>query len=223
MVFEKKIDKIFVRSIVKIVSVINTLMNKRSAIQQGGLTMDKDQKTALIVVDVQSTFMEGGGLPVPQGEDVVSIINDLMNEFDYVITTQDWHINPGEHISNEPDFVDSWPVHGMANTQEAELHPNLNHPLDGLRIKKGQYDAGYSGFSGVAEDGRNLEKVLLDLGVKKVFVCGLATEYCVRATALDSRDCGFDTTVILRASRGVTPEGVENAVSEMRDAEVEIG
>ena len=177
--------------------------------------MSKKQKTALIVVDVQPTFMEGGGLPVPKGEEVVPIINDLMDKFDYVVTTQDWHIDPGDHISDDPDFKNSWPSHGMAGTAEAELHPDLKHPSDGLRVKKGQYDSGYSGFSGNAEDGRTLQGILLELGVKKVFVCGLATEYCVKATALDAKRLGFDTEVLLYASRGVTPEGVESAIKEM--------
>ena len=178
--------------------------------------MSKKQKTALIIVDVQPTFMEGGGLPVPQGREVVPIINDLMGEFDYVITTQDWHIDPGDHISDDPDFKDSWPSHGLAGTLDAELHPDLKLPSNVLGIKKGQYDAGYSGFSGYAEDDRTLEEILLDLGVGKVSVCGLATEYCVKKTALDAKRLRFDTEVLLHASRGVTPEGVERAIKEMR-------
>lgn len=184
--------------------------------------MTDNQKTALIVVDVQPTFMEGGGLPVPNGEEVVPIINDLMNEFDYVITTQDWHIDPGSHISDDPDFKNSWPSHGMAGTTEAELHPDLIHPLDDLRVKKGQYDAGYSGFSGNTEDGCTLESILLNLSVKKVFVCGLATEYCVKATALDSQRLGFDTEVLLHASRGVASEDVERAIEEMRASGINV-
>jgi len=185
--------------------------------------MSNNQKTALIVVDVQPTFMEGGGLPVPHGEEVVSAINDLMSEFDYIITTQDWHIDSGEHISDEPDFVNSWPAHGIAGTNEAELHADLQHCLINFQVKKGQYDAGYSGFSGKTEDSCTLEDILLKLGVEKVFVCGLATEYCVKATALDSKRLGFDTAVILSATRGVTPEGMKKAIREMCASGIEVG
>ena len=145
-----------------------------------------------------------------------------MPRFDYVITTQDWHIDPGEHISNEPNFVDKWPAHGLANTPEAEVHSDLHRAFINFYVKKGQYGAAYSGFQGEIEDGRTLEELLLELGVGKVFVCGLATDYCVKETALDAKRLGFSTTVLLAASRGVSGQSTEDAIRQMSEAGIEL-
>ena len=184
--------------------------------------MTQTSKTALVVVDVQPTFMEGGGLPVPDGEAVVEVINRLMSRFDYVITTQDWHIDPGEHISNKPNFVDKWPAHGLANTPEAEVHPDLHRAFINFYVKKGQYGAAYSGFQGEIEDGRTLQELLWELGVERVFVCGLATDYCIKETALDAKRFGFSTTVLLAATRGVSDQSTEDAIRQMDQAGIEL-
>ena len=125
---------------------------------------------ALLVVDVQPTFCEGGALAVTGGnacaERIATYIPTHYNCYDMVVTTQDWHIDPDNHFSNNPDFVDSWPPHGVVGTDEAEIHPAIAKiPVD-ARVKKGQYAAAYSGFEGTTEDGSILETVLRDRGIE---------------------------------------------------------
>ena len=119
---------------------------------------------ALIIVDVQPTFCEGGALPVTGGnaiaEAVAAYVDAHRDEYQLIVTTQDWHIDPGAHFSETPDFVDTWPPHGVAGTAEAELHPALAHVNADVTIKKGQYKAAYSGFEGTTEDGTTLEQAL---------------------------------------------------------------
>ena len=115
---------------------------------------------ALIIVDVQPTFCEGGALPVTGGnaiaEAVAAYVDAHRDEYQLIVTTQDWHIDPGEHFSENPDFVDTWPPHGVAGTDEAELHPALANVNADVTVKKGQYKAAYSGFEGTTEDGKTL-------------------------------------------------------------------
>ena len=124
---------------------------------------------ALIIVDVQPTFCEGGALPVTGGnavaEAVAAYVDAHRDEYQLIVTTQDWHIDPGAHFSETPDFVDTWPPHGVAGTAEAELHPALAHVNADVTIKKGQYEAAYSGFEGTTEDGKTLEEALRDAGI----------------------------------------------------------
>src|SRR5690606_31574890 len=126
----------------------------------GGMTTTR---RALLVVDVQPTFCEGGALGVEGGHAVAERVAEHARarraDYDLVVTTQDWHIEPGEHFSDAPDFVDTWPRHGVAGTPEAELHPALADLAADVTIKKGQYDAGYSGFQGTDEQGRDLATV----------------------------------------------------------------
>src|SRR5699024_6859793 len=130
-------------------------------IRRGRGTLD-DMSTnrALIVVDVQPTFCEGGALGVEGGnavaERIAEFVGSHRGDYDLVVTTQDWHIDPGDHFSDTPDFVDSWPPHGVAGTPEAELHPALAGLDADHGIKKGQYEAAYSGFEGKDEDGNDL-------------------------------------------------------------------
>ena len=154
-------------------------------------------RTALLVVDVQPTFCEGGALPVDGGNAVASRVADLLasdHGYDLVVSTQDWHIDPGDHFSDEPDFVDTWPPHGVAGTAEAELHPALEPVLGRIdtRVRKGMHAAAYSGFEGVGEDGQSLDDVLRAAGVTEVDVVGLAFDHCVRATAVDAAANGYD-------------------------------
>ncbi len=173
---------------------------------------------ALIVVDVQRDFCPGGAMAVQEGELVVPVINKLIPKFDHVFFTQDWH--PANHCSfaEEPEFQDqSWPPHCVQDTAGAELNPDLEVPADALIVKKGttpDKDA-YSGF-----DGTGLGEDLRTKQVTRLFVTGLATDYCVKATVLDGLANGFTVVLVQNACRGVdVPEGTAvEAVLEMQRA-----
>lgn len=175
---------------------------------------------ALIVVDVQNDFCEGGSLAVAGGTDVASRIDELLqgeHGYDVVVATRDHHIDPGDHFSEEPDYVDSWPPHCVAGTEGAEIHPNLTFDrFDGV-FDKGAYEAAYSGFEGTYE-GVGLEEFLKDKGVEQVDVCGIATDHCVRATAEDAKKAGLETTVLLDLTAAVTPDNVEGLVQRWEAA-----
>jgi len=172
----------------------------------------------LIVVDVQNDFCPGGALPVKDGHRVVPLINSLLRHFDNVVFTRDWH--PMDHCSfdYEPEFVDgSWPDHCVQDTPGAEFHGDLRVGLAAPIVNKGtdpEREA-YSGF-----DGTNLHERFQAWGIRRVYVCGLATDYCVKHTALDARRFGYETSVIVDACRGVDhPAGsAEAALEEMRAA-----
>ncbi len=189
-------------------------------------------KQALIVVDVQNDFCEGGSLPVTGGAQVASDIAELLHHwtrqdpkapsYDVVVATKDHHIDPGDHWSQDPDFVDSWPVHCEVGTDGEAFHPNLDpQPFDAV-FRKGEHAAAYSGFEGTDRDGTSLADWLRQHEVTRVDVCGLATDHCVRATALDGVGKGFATRVLLDLCAGVSPDTTERALAEMRDAGVEV-
>ena len=165
---------------------------------------------ALIIVDVQPTFCEGGALPVTGGnavaEAVAAYVEAHRGEYQLIATTQDWHIDPGAHFSENPDFVDTWPPHGVAGTDEAELHPALANVNADVTVKKGQYKAAYSGFEGTTEDGKTLEEALRAAGVTEVDVVGLAESHCVACTAVDAGHAGFPTRVLRELTAPVTEE-----------------
>ncbi len=167
-------------------------------------------RRALVVVDVQPTFCEGGELAVEGGNAVAQRIADYARDhrerYDLVVTTQDWHVDPGEHWSPQPDFVDTWPPHGIAGTPNAELHPALADLAPDAAVKKGEYQAAYSGFEGVDAGGRPLADVLRDAGVGEVDVVGIAESHCVRATALDAHALGLVTRVLTDLTVPVTAE-----------------
>jgi nicotinamidase/pyrazinamidase len=187
-------------------------------------------KQALIVVDVQNDFCEGGSLPVTGGAQVASDIAVLLHHwtrqdpkapaYDVVVATKDHHIDPGAHWSDKPDFVDSWPVHCKVGTDGEAFHPNLDpQPFDAIFVK-GEHAAAYSGFEGKDREGAALVDWLRGHEVERVDVCGLATDHCVRATALDAVKNGFSTRVLLDLCAGVAPDSTKSALSEMRDAGV---
>lgn len=159
---------------------------------------------ALVVVDVQNDFCEGGALAVQGGNRVAEMIGELLrldpftSRYDAIIFTQDWHIDPGDHFSSKPDYVDSWPVHCVADTNGAELHPDLGNTLGYWNVRKGQYDAGYSAFSNPVMD-----DILDDLNIEEVDVCGIARDYCVRQTAYDAVYRGFKTRILHHLCVGV--------------------
>ena len=189
-------------------------------------------KKALIVVDVQNDFCEGGSLAVEGGGQVAFLVNELVHrweetaphdrEYDVVVATRDHHIDPGAHFSDQPDFADSWPPHCVVGTAGAEFHPNLDpRPFDVVFLK-GEHEAAYSGFEGKAPDGRSLAEWLRAQDVTDADICGLATDYCVRATALDARREGFTTRVLTSLVAGVAPESTDAAIEEMRAAGVAV-
>jgi len=181
---------------------------------------------ALLIVDVQPTFCEGGELAVAGGnkvaDDIAAYVQGNRNQYLAMVTTQDWHIEPGPHFSDTPDFIDSWPPHGVAGTPNAELHPALAGLRFDAAVKKGQYDHGYSGFEGVAADGRTLEELLRAREVDSVDVVGLAESHCVKRTALDAARLGFDTRVLTDLTVPVTPEQGEQARAEMLAAGIDL-
>lgn len=157
-------------------------------------------RRALVIVDVQPTFCEGGALAVAGGDAVARRIAGFAAEhrsrYDLVITTQDWHVDPGDHFSDAPDFVDSWPPHGIAGTAEAELHPALADLHPEVSVRKGMHQAAYSGFEGVDPHGRSLATVLAWTGIEAVDVVGIAESHCVKETALDAQRLGLRTRVL---------------------------
>jgi nicotinamidase/pyrazinamidase len=185
----------------------------------GGAVADRK---ALIVVDVQNDFCEGGSLPVVGGGAVAAAVSKHIEAggYDHVVATRDYHIDPGDHFSDEPDYVHSWPVHCVAGTPGASFHPELD--VAGLEavFSKGAHAAAYSGFEGTAPDGRSLADWLRAHRVNAVDVVGLATDHCVRATALDAARAGFTTTVLLDLTAGVAQPTVASALDELRAGEV---
>ncbi|MFK0001252.1 isochorismatase family protein [Paenarthrobacter sp. NPDC090520] len=202
---------------------------------------------ALIIVDVQNDFCEGGTLAVEGGAAVAGAISEYLDanqqHFDHVVATQDWHIEPGSHFSDEPDMVDSWPPHCRARTKGAELHQDLDPEYIEAYFRKGQYTAAYSGFEGVLapeddvpsgdlkagatvtevldEDAIGLDDWLQSHDVEEVVVVGLATDYCVKATALDAVQAGYATTVIAELTAGISDD-LDEAFDDMESAGVEV-
>ncbi|KZM36537.1 isochorismatase family protein [Oerskovia enterophila] len=184
---------------------------------------------ALIVVDVQPTFCEGGELAVEGGNAVAQAIAVFAAErradYDLVVTTQDWHVDPGHHFATAPavpDFVDTWPPHGLAGTPNAELHPALADLAPDASVKKGEYQAAYSGFEGVDGEGRTLEQLLRDAGVSSTDVVGIAESHCVRATALDAHALGLATRVLTDLTVPVSEDLGAAARVELAAAGVEL-
>ena len=208
---------------------------------------------ALIIVDVQNDFCEGGSLAVSGGADVAGAISEYVDghhgEFDHIVATQDWHIDPGDHFSDTPDFKDSWPPHCVAGTPGAELHPDLDTEYIQAYFQKGQFSAAYSGFEGLLapedavpsgerqpgalpgpadagrfapdEDAIGLDDWLQSHDVEDVVVVGIATDYCVMATALDAVQAGYSVTVLRSLTAGIA-EDLEEAVAEMELGGVDV-
>ncbi len=185
-------------------------------------------KRALIVVDVQNDFCEGGSLPVAGGAQVAHSIGEILHhwssraldapDYDHVVATKDHHVDPGAHFSREPDFVDTWPAHCVVGTDGEAFHPNLDpQPFDAIFLK-GEHAAAYSGFEGREAGGDGLADWLRKHEVTHVDVCGIATDYCVRATALDAIGAGFETRVLTSLCAGVAPETSDAALREMASA-----
>ncbi len=179
---------------------------------------------ALIIVDVQNDFCEGGSLPVSGGSEVASAISAYVAQrrdgYAAVVATRDYHEDPGRHFAAEPDYVDTWPPHCVIGTPGARFHPNFTAEAAQEVFSKGRHEAAYSGFEGAAPDGTPLGDWLRAHDVTEVDVVGIATDHCVRATALDAARAGLRTTVLLDLTAGVARETTEKALAELRDAGV---
>jgi nicotinamidase/pyrazinamidase len=178
---------------------------------------------ALIIVDVQNDFCPGGSLPVAGGTLVARAITGYLagpqaKDYAQVVATQDYHVDPGDHFSDHPDFVRSWPPHCVAGSAGADFHPALDVTRVAAVFRKGAHAAAYSGFEGADDSGRPLEAWLRDRGIEAVDVVGIATDHCVRATAADAATAGFATRVLLDLTAGVAAETTEAAIEEMRAA-----
>jgi nicotinamidase/pyrazinamidase len=178
---------------------------------------------AVLVVDVQNDFCDGGSLAVAGGADVAAAITSRLADggFAHAVATRDHHISPGSHFAADPDYVDTWPAHCVVGTAGAELHPALDRSRLEAVFDKGEYAAAYSGFEG-RSDGTGLAEWLRQRGVDTVEIVGIATDHCVRATALDAVAAGFDTTVRLDLTAGVAAATTQAAVRQLRDAGVRL-
>ena len=196
---------------------------------------------ALIIVDVQNDFCAGGALATDRGAKVASLISEYVEDnhhrYEAVVATQDWHIDPGAHFSDTPDFVDSWPVHCVANTEGAEIHPNLDTDYIEAYFRKGRYEAAYSGFEGLQapeesvmtgehEPGATLDDEgpktpladwLDEHEIQDVDIVGIATDYCVLATAKDAVDAGYETRVMIDLTAPVHENKLDEVIAEMED------
>ncbi|HET7529764.1 MAG TPA: isochorismatase family protein [Mycobacteriales bacterium] len=179
---------------------------------------------ALVVVDVQNDFCEGGSLAVSGGAAVAAAISGLLanSDYDHVVATRDAHHDPGAHFADQPDYVDSWPAHCVVGSPGVEFHPAFDTQRVEAVFDKGAWSAAYSGFEGSDSAGTSLAEWLRGHGVDRVDVVGIATDHCVRATALDAEKEGFATTVLLDLTAGVAPETTTAALAELRDAGVEL-
>jgi nicotinamidase/pyrazinamidase len=180
---------------------------------------------ALIVVDVQNDFCEGGSLAVAGGiavaEAITAHVRSSGDRYAHVVATRDHHIDPGGHFAEAPDFLETWPAHCVVGTDGVELHAALDRePLEAV-FDKGEHAAAYSGFEGKA-DGVPLAEWLHEHGVDEVEIAGLTTDYCVRATALDAVGNGFRTRVLLPLTAGVTDGTTDAAIEELRMAGIEL-
>jgi nicotinamidase/pyrazinamidase len=180
---------------------------------------------ALIIVDVQNDFCAGGSLDVGGGAALVPAINDYLTarpRYPHVVATKDFHIDPGDHFSEDPDYLSSWPPHCVAGTWGAEFRADLDTGSVEAVFCKGAYSAGYSGFDGVDENGTPLLEWLRQRGVDSVDIVGIATDHCVRRTAGDAARAGLTTRVLVDLTAAVAEDSAAEALAEMRAAGVEL-
>lgn len=185
---------------------------------------------ALIVVDVQNDFVEGGSLAVTGGRDVAARISEHLaahaDEYAAVVASRDWHDAHGTNDGHfaepgtDPDFVSTWPVHCVSTTSGSDYAAELDTSRITHHLRKGMGVAAYSAFEGATDDGATLLEVLQGLGVTDLDVTGIATDYCVRATALDARGAGLGVRLLDGLHAGVAPESSAVALRELREAGV---
>ncbi len=184
---------------------------------------------ALFIVDVQNDFTEGGALGVEGGDAVATGISRFLDahagDYAVIVASRDWHDGEGDnggHFGSEPDFVDSWPIHCVSGTEGAEYDPGLDTSAVSHHVKKGQGKPAYSLFEGVTDDGETVAQLLDDHGVVEVDVAGIATDYCVRASALDAIEHGRKVRVFTDLVAGVAPASSDAALAELAHAGAEL-
>jgi nicotinamidase/pyrazinamidase len=182
---------------------------------------------ALLVVDVQNDFCEGGSLAVAGGSAAAAAITGFMasaaaGRYAHIVATLDHHVDPGAHFSAEPDFVDSWPAHCVAGTPGAQFHPALDTSRFEEVFRKGEYAAAYSGFEGLGGGFTALADWLASREVTGVDIAGIATDYCVKMTAVDAVKLGFDVRVLIDLTAGVGATTTAEAVRRLRSLGVEL-
>ncbi|MBP6043154.1 MAG: isochorismatase family protein [Rhodoluna sp.] len=183
---------------------------------------------ALLIVDVQNDFCEGGSLAVAGGaavaEEITNYLKANPGKYDLVIASRDWHDadnNNGGHFANDgedPDMVNTWPAHCVSGTHGADYHLNLDASLIQVHVEKGMGKPSYSAFEGVTRDGKAIAEVLSHAGVDQLDVVGIATDYCVLASSLDARKAGLSVQVLTEMCAGITPESTESAIDQMTAA-----
>ena len=176
---------------------------------------------ALLVVDVQEDFCEGGSLAVEGGRAVAAAVAAVLGAYDVVVASTDWHVDPGDHFSSDPDYVRTWPAHCVVGTHGSQLQAPLTEDRFAGVVRKGEHAAAYSAFEGTVE-GVPLRVWLDTRGVDALDVCGLATDHCVRASALDARAAGLPVRLLQELCAGVAPATTAAALEEMRAAGVEL-
>jgi nicotinamidase/pyrazinamidase len=179
----------------------------------------------LVIVDVQNDFCPGGSLAVEGGATVARALSEYLagpavGEYASVVATQDFHIAPGAHFSDSPDFVNTWPIHCEVGTPGAEFHPDLDTSRIDEIFRKGAYSAAYSGFEAVTAGGTGLADWLAEREIDEIDVVGIATDYCVRATAADAARAGLATRVLLELTAGVDPRTTRETLTVLRAAGV---
>lgn len=181
---------------------------------------------ALLVVDVQLTFCEGGELAVSGGNQVAHRISRFLathaSNYQLVISSQDWHIDPGRHFSDQPDFIDTWPPHGLAESTNAQLHPVLADFPFAYQVRKGQYEAAYSAFEGKTETDESLAQLLAQAQITELDLVGIALSHCVKDSALDAIRLGFQTRIFTDLTVPVSPDSGQAAQNELLAAGVKL-
>lgn len=184
---------------------------------------------ALLIVDVQNDFTEGGALACAGGADVAirvaRLVRERGDEYAVIAASRDWHdadSDNGGHISAEPDYIDTWPAHCIAGTPGADYHPALDGTRIDLHVRKGMGVPAYSAFEGVVDDGRGLADALREAGVDGLDIVGIATDHCVRASALDAEAAGFEVRVLADLTAAVDAQAGSRALDEVRAAGGEI-
>ena len=184
---------------------------------------------ALIVVDVQQDFCEGGRLAVPGGAATATRISSLIenhaDDYGLVAATRDWHVDPGRHFvpdDEEADFAETWPSHCVAGTEGADWHPNLRLPERTVVVSKGERAAAFSGFEGHTDDGRSLVDLLREAGIGSVDLVGIATSFCVRATALDALAAGLGTRVLAGLTADLDASLTPRTLTQLADAGIQV-
>jgi nicotinamidase/pyrazinamidase len=193
--------------------------------------VDFPDMRALFLIDVQNDFTEGGALPVAGGAAVAARITEYLrahqHDYDVVFASRDWHDADGDNgghfaIAAEPDFVGTWPPHCVAGTEGANYHPALDTALIDIHVRKGQGLPAYSIFEGTADDGDTVLQKLDEFSVTDIDVVGIATDYCVRASALDALHAHRRVRVLTDLIAGVTPASSASALDEVKDAGAEV-